>query len=254
MKEDVPLEEQVDAVWRWAERDGNPDADGKRIALPFAERTPSPVVYHLSANFPEELLDAATATAEGWDRAYRRTVAAAQNDGDTSSMDEVRPMFVLCHNPVKDTPVYPADPAYGADCGEVGDEVRIGDVRYSVMYWVNNPQMSGPLGYGPSAADPETGEIISGTAHVYGASVDSYAQYAVDVIRFANGDLTPEDLESTDYIRDQIEEYAEEDPERNYSMRDVRQQQEYMISRIQNRLPEAVLPPRPRAVWIPTGS
>ena len=189
--------------------DGNPerDAAGKRIALPFAERTPSPVVYHLSPNFPEPLLEYAAATAAEWDRAYRRTVAAAQNEGDVTGWEDVRPMYVLCQNPVTDTPVYPADPAYASDCGDVGDEVRIGDLRYNVMYWVHNPQMSGPLGYGPSAPDPETGEIISGTAYVYGASVDTYAQYATDVIRFANGDLTPEDLDNPEHVREQVRNF-----------------------------------------------
>ena len=38
-----------------------------------------------------------------------------------------------------------------------------------------------------------------------------------------------------EYVRDQIEEYAEDDPERNYSMRDVREQQRLMIDRIENR-------------------
>lgn len=190
------------------QRDGDGNAvrgeSGNRLALPFADRTPAPIVYHLSPNFPEALLQYAVGTAEGWDRSYRRAVAAAQNDGDVSGWEDVRPMYVLCNNPVSDTPVYPADSAYASDCGEAGDEVRIGDLRYNVMYWVTNPQIAGPLGYGPSAPDPETGEIISGTAYVYGASVDTYAQYAVDVIRFANGDLTPEDLGNPEYVRNQI--------------------------------------------------
>ena len=185
------------------------DQSGKRIALPFADRAPAPVVYHLSPNFPEPLLEYAAATAEGWDRSYRRAVAAAQNGGDVSGWEDVRPMYVLCQNPVSDTPVYPADPTYASDCGDVGEEVRIGDLRYNVMYWVNNPQMSGPLGYGPSAPDPETGEIISGTAYVYGASVDTYAQYAVDVVRFANGDLTPEDIDDPDYVRENIRAFRD---------------------------------------------
>ena len=61
---------------------------------------------------------------------------------------------------------------------------------------------------------------------------DAWANRVYDVLEIS------EDIDLAgyaDYIRDQIEEYAEDDPERNYSMRDVRQQQEYMISRIQNR-------------------
>ncbi len=198
-------------IWEdaWVRDDaGRPmrDESGKRIAMPFAQRTPAPVVYHLSPHFPEGLLPYAAGVAAEWDRSYRRAVAAAQNDGDVSGWEDVRPMYILCNNPVAAEPVHPPDAAYASDCGEVGDEVRIGDLRYDVMYWVNNPQMSGPLGYGPSAPDPETGEIISGTAYVYGASVDTYAQYALDVVRFANGDLTPEDIDNPEYVRDMVRE------------------------------------------------
>ena len=53
---------------------------------------------------------------------------------------------------------------------------RNGDLRYSFLHWVDRPQVQGPLGYGPSSPDPETGEIISATAFIYGAALDTYAQ------------------------------------------------------------------------------
>lgn len=180
-------------------------ADGQRIARPFAERTPNPIVYHLSPGFPEPLLPWVEAMAAEWDRAFRRAVAAARNEGDDSAWESEPAMFVLCNNPVTATAVHPAaDPAAAAACGELGDEARIGDLRYNVVYWIHDPQQSGPLGYGPSAADPETGEIISGTAYVYGASVDTYAQVSLDMIRFINGDLTPDDLLDPEYVREQV--------------------------------------------------
>lgn len=190
------------------------DTDGKPIARPFAERTPRPIVYHLSLGFPQEMLEPmpgltdtsiAVETVLGWDRAFRRTVAAARNNGDVSDWENNTPhMFVLCHNPVQELPVWPPDPAYSHWCGEEGDRVLMGDLRYNVKYWVHNPQAMGPLGYGPSAADPVTGEIISGTAYMYGASVDTYASYAVDILRFVNGDLTESDLMDAEYLREQI--------------------------------------------------
>jgi hypothetical protein len=193
------------------ERDGAGEvvreADGDPIARPFAERTPSPVVYHLSPNFPESLYDDAAEMAAGWDHALRRAVSAAQFAGDDSRGEEIRPMFVLCNNPVTDSPIYPegaAGAAIASDCGAPGTEVRVGDLRYNVAWWVNNPQQAGPLGYGPSAPDPETGEILSGTAYVYGASIDTYAQASVDLIRFANGDLPESVIATGDYVRDQV--------------------------------------------------
>lgn len=190
--------------WR-RDGEGNPlrDANGQRIAIPFAERTPEPIVYHMSPNFPEPLRLYAAQVAEGWDRSFRRAVAAAQT-GTADDWESVTPMFVLCDNPITDVPVYPETGTAEGVCGTAGEPVRIGDLRYDVLWWVADPQQSGPLGYGPSAADPETGEIISGTAYVYGASVDTYAQWATDVIRFANGDLTPDDLQDPDYVRDQV--------------------------------------------------
>src|SRR5690606_28477512 len=54
--------------------------------------------------------------------------------------------------------------------------------------WVPDPQLAGPLGYGPSSADPETGEIVSAAAFLYGAAVDTYAQQALDTIDLLNGE------------------------------------------------------------------
>lgn len=65
---------------------------------------------------------------------------------------------------------------------------QIGDVRRSFVYWVNEAQPAGPLGYGPSSPDPESGRIMSGNAYVYGQAVDSYARSATDVIMALNGD------------------------------------------------------------------
>lgn len=66
---------------------------------------------------------------------------------------------------------------------------QVGDVRFSLLNWINEPQPSGPLGYGPSAVDKETGQIVAGSANMYGASVDSYARSAADIIRAMNEDL-----------------------------------------------------------------
>jgi hypothetical protein len=63
---------------------------------------------------------------------------------------------------------------------------QVGDVRFNMLNWINEPQPSGPLGYGPSAVDKETGQIHSGTANMYGASVDTYARSAADIVRAMN--------------------------------------------------------------------
>ena len=61
---------------------------------------------------------------------------------------------------------------------------------------------------------------------------DDWANTVYDVLEIS------EDIDLVgyaEYVRDQIEEHAQNDPERNYSMNDVRQQQNYMISRLENR-------------------
>ena len=87
---------------------------------------------------------------------------------------------------------------------------RNGDLRYSFVYWVDRPQgaSSAPLGYGPSSADPETGEIVSATLYLYGAALDTYAQFAADSVDMANGKLTSDDLLSGKRISDVLKETA----------------------------------------------
>lgn len=69
---------------------------------------------------------------------------------------------------------------------------QMGDPRFSFLWWIVEDQPNGPLGYGPSSADPESGQIISGNAYIYGAAVDRYARSATDLVRAINGDLCAE--------------------------------------------------------------
>ena len=85
---------------------------------------------------------------------------------------------------------------------------RNGDLRYSFVHWVDRPQVQGPLGYGPSSADPETGEIISAGAYLYGAALDIYTKFAVDSVRLANMQLSTDDLLSGKTISDVLAESA----------------------------------------------
>ena len=69
------------------------------------------------------------------------------------------------------------------------DWQQIGDPRNSLLYWVNEVQAVGPLGYGPSSVDAETAQIVSGNAYIYGASLDRSAARAADIVQFMNDDL-----------------------------------------------------------------
>jgi hypothetical protein len=87
---------------------------------------------------------------------------------------------------------------------------RNGDLRYSFVFWVDRPQgsMSAPLGYGPSSADPETGEIVSASLYLYGAALDTYAQFAADSVDMLNGKLPADDLLSGKRFSDILKETA----------------------------------------------
>lgn len=81
---------------------------------------------------------------------------------------------------------------------------KIGDSRYSFFYWINEVQRSGPLGYGPSVADPDTGQIIHAAANIYGGAMHTYGQYAADLINLVNGDLDTSDVITGQWVREYL--------------------------------------------------
>jgi Met-zincin len=83
---------------------------------------------------------------------------------------------------------------------------RNGDLRYSFLDWVARPQLQGPLGYGPSSVDPETGEIISASAYIYGAALNTYAQTAVEAVQLLNNAISIDDILSGKTIADVVAE------------------------------------------------
>jgi hypothetical protein len=81
---------------------------------------------------------------------------------------------------------------------------QLGDLRYSMVNWAPKAELSGPLGYGPSATDPLTGEIVSANANIYGASLDRYANYGADIVDLLNGRITEGDVINGTHIREYI--------------------------------------------------
>lgn len=82
---------------------------------------------------------------------------------------------------------------------------KVGDARYNQFYWVGEAQAASPLGYGPTAADPETGRSFHAAANIYGASLITYGQYAADLIDLVNGNLSVGDTISGKYVKDWID-------------------------------------------------
>ncbi|MCP4599965.1 MAG: hypothetical protein GY847_05400 [Proteobacteria bacterium] len=167
--------------------------------IPYRDREVRQIAYHLSWDFPEDMLPDAYAMEDSWNEAYVDTVDSMRAlecmteggsrekcDASEKGKDDAKEIFVLCHNPVKQD-----DPE---SCGPVGTVAELGDIRYNLLAWVHEPHLSSPLGYGPSNCDPETGEIISAHAHIYGAGVDTAAAFARDLLALLNGDLKIDNL------------------------------------------------------------
>lgn len=168
--------------------------------IPLEQRELKPVVYYVTT--PERMgsqeaydtyLEAAKLLETNWDVAFRRAAAAAQG----KQPSEVPQMLYLCENPV------PAGAP--AACGQTGYEARMGDLRKSFMYTITEPVPNGLLGYGPSSADPETGEIISANANTYSAAVDSVAQYILDAMDLIVGEKQVDDIIRGEDVKAYIE-------------------------------------------------
>ena len=191
--------------------DGSPvyveDHEGseKYVMRPY-NRPLKPIVYFLNETFPDNLEDTAQSVIDQWADVFNMSVWLAAGCSKTDyevwkqgqeNRCDARPEFddpdfkmvVMCPNPV----VQEGDPP---ECGPVGREVRLGDIRYNHLVWVDAPQQYSPLGYGPPLGDPLTGEVISAIANIYGAPLDSYSVYARDIVRM----LTDQNFQWEDYL------------------------------------------------------
>ena len=151
---------------------------------------------------------------------------------------ELPNLYVLCENVYTgdtcdfDADGNPVDPTVQSDCRyshKAGDTISNpckdwvpdadrmklhGDIRYSFLYWIAEDQAASPLGYGPSAADPDTGEIFYGIAHVYGGPMETYGTYARDLVWLVNGKkddgtaFGEEDIISSRYVREYLDSVA----------------------------------------------
>ena len=127
-----------------------------------------------------------------------------------SGVAAITPVIAFCHNPVRATD----DRA----CGAPGTVTRPGDLRYhSINIWPT-PEDSSPWGFGPSWADPLTGEIIQSSINVYNAVTDERAQRIVDKARWFAGELPSGDILSGQYVRDRIRGATSADGSRQFLM------------------------------------
>ncbi|MDF1563802.1 MAG: zinc-dependent metalloprotease [Deltaproteobacteria bacterium] len=93
------------------------------------------------------------------------------------------------------------------NCGVSGERAcqDIGDLRYSFMYNHDKEVGGSPLGYGPSFADPETGEIIAANANFYGGSLRRMSGFLGDLYDLSKGNVTEIEVMTGEDIREYYE-------------------------------------------------
>ena len=185
--------------------------DGRKVwtgDFDYSKMNPTPIVYYMNADHPRELVDASVDIGKQWSEPFTEVVAFHKGDcGKTTNMAEYKkciadnspdfPMFIVCEN--NDTVAQAAVDA-GSPVGEwSGTEIgkkfcremdrprKFGDLRYSTMHAVTDPIQIGLYGYGPSSADPLTGELMAGYAHSYVAQMKLGAERAMRTIEYTAG-------------------------------------------------------------------
>ncbi|MEM6731512.1 MAG: zinc-dependent metalloprotease, partial [Myxococcota bacterium] len=201
--------------------------------IPYENRQVRRVTYTANVDFPRDnVLYAMNDELMGeWDGAFRNTVAQLRTlGGINTTVDDVEPVLVWRENSCSVdsansyasannltgrlaeygiTDVTPANVKRACSVLEFFSDgdfswEKMGDLRHSFLHWVDSPQQAGPLGYGPTAADPVTGEIIAGYSNVYGASIETYAAFAADIAQLLDGSIDPDTFASGTEIREQI--------------------------------------------------
>jgi hypothetical protein len=125
---------------------------------------------------------------------------------------------------------------------------RNGDLRYSFFYWVDRPEPTMPLGYGPASADPQTGEIISASLYNYGAALDSYSQTSADMVELLNNQISVDDLLSGKTIADVLKQTAA-----SHASRDALPLTAAAKANALAHLPSATVTGTPRLIPVPGG-
>ncbi|HEX9104064.1 MAG TPA: zinc-dependent metalloprotease, partial [Polyangia bacterium] len=204
-------------IWQKSYQD-----DGK-TPIPYNQRTIRTIPYYAESSlepFPPELFDQGKQIVGAWNKAVK--CAAADVMGFVGADQQCDPtqipqdIFVWCHNPVKigvDPDACKADLKPQLDAkgnvvlGDDGNPIlraRQGDPRRSTIFWVNQFQSAGPLGYGPPLFDIESGETISGQAYIYGGALDTYAARSRDLVELLLGNQSPEDFVAGANIKDWV--------------------------------------------------
>ncbi|MBM4388445.1 MAG: hypothetical protein FJ088_11940, partial [Deltaproteobacteria bacterium] len=182
-------------IWQEYKFDGSGNIDYKNM-------TPKPIVYYLNEKHPRDLVQAGVDLVMGWANPFNET--AEYLTGKKLSDFGLSDMFVLCENNLAEYDKAKADglttASVTAPCDVTETPKRNGDLRYNFLYAVTDPTVVGLYGYGPSSADPLTGEIISSAAYNYVAAMRRGANKAASMIELLAGVKLFREITEADYI------------------------------------------------------
>lgn len=164
--------------------------------IPFREREVRPILFHVSEDFPDDVLAAAVAAAEEWDAVLRDTIVdlrrwecLEESGGDEelceAAVEVPERVLVVCPN----NPVKSLDPE---ECGAVGTLIRLGDIRYNMLVWSDIPWPLNFHGIARHTSDVAQGETISGTVTLSARTVHRTSTLARDLVLLATGRVDPD--------------------------------------------------------------
>jgi len=144
-------------------------------------------------------------------------------DDAVIKLAQMREMVIICHSPVQaddHAACAPADqrlPAgvtaemcYEASLDSLHElyetckkarNVRRGDLRYNQLNVLPDPQTPSPWGIMVDANDPLNGKVVSSSINVWAFVNDLFSQKVIDMIRYAKGELSTEQITSGEYVR-----------------------------------------------------
>ena len=210
------------------------EVDGSwKGAFDYTTMTPEPIVYYMNDDHPRELVPASMEIANSWSPAFEDVVkfhkpefkldhkmfvlcensdaiAQAAIDagasyekgevGEHGSIKLAKLAKQLADKKINQAQHDELAKRYAATpnakfCKHMDAPHRFGDLRYSFMHALPAPSQNSLYGYGPSAADPITGEVIAASAHAYTNAMKQGSEAAMQALEFQAGIVDFNDIE-----------------------------------------------------------
>lgn len=142
---------------------------------PAKKQKPKRIVYYLSPNFPDDLMPAVKKVARTWNEA----MGYALQRKSLVDADKKNLVFDILPN----------------NAGLKKGQTRgLGDLRNNYLWYVNENIKIGLLGYGPSVADPDTGEIVHASAYLYGGLLRRVVEHYMSLYDLISGRYKGKDI------------------------------------------------------------